>query len=141
MPAFTPFNCFRRDLARGLHNFDAHTFKIALTNTAPNAANETLSAITQIADGGGYTAGGYALDNVEVDVDGANVNILVDEEAVTAVGGAIGTFRYIVVYNDTPTSPADPVIGWIDVGEARTFAEDEQFRLRFNATLGLISIS
>jgi hypothetical protein len=43
----------------------------------------------------------------------------------TAAGGSIGPFRYDVLYNDTPTSPADPLIGWWDYGSAITLAGHE----------------
>lgn len=141
MPAFNAVNTFRQHLAQGVHNFDSDTFKVALTNVAPDAADVLLSDITQIASGGGYTSGGYTLDNFAVVPSGANVKITVDEETVTATAGGIATFRYLVIYNSTPTSPVNPIVGWIDQGEARAFLEDEQFRIRFDAALGAISIA
>ena len=115
MPAFNAVNTFRQHLAQGVHNFDSDTFKLALTNVT--------------------------LDNFTVVPSGANVKITVDEETVTATTGGLAAFRYLVIYNDTSTSPADPIIGWIDQGESRSFLEDEQFRLRFDAALGAISIA
>lgn len=141
MPAFNPFNVFREDLAKGVHHFNSDTFKVALSNVAPNPDNTVLANISQIANGGGYLAGGYQLDGISVSRTGGQpvVNILGNEEAVTATGGAIAAFRYLIVYNDTATG--DPLIGWIDQGESRSYQTDEQFRLRFNPTLGLMTIS
>ena len=56
--AYNKFQDFSDQLIRGVHDFDAHVFKVALTNTAPVATNTVLADITQIAAGNGYTTGG-----------------------------------------------------------------------------------
>ena len=38
----------------------------------------------------------------------------------TAAGGSFGPLRYIPLYNDTPTSPLDPLISWWDYGSSIT---------------------
>jgi hypothetical protein len=54
---------------------------------------------------------------------------------VTASGGTVGPFRYVVLYNDTPTSPADPLVGWWDYGSAITLADTETFTVDFGASI------
>ena len=58
----------------------------------------------------------------------------------TAAGGSIGPFRYAVVYNDTPTSPADPLIAWFDYGSSITLLTGETFTADFDASAGLLTI-
>jgi hypothetical protein len=58
MATYNKFQDFSEQLARGVHDFDAHVFKIALTNTGPVNTNTILSNITQISAGNGYTTGG-----------------------------------------------------------------------------------
>jgi len=53
----------------------------------------------------------------------------------TASGGSIGPFRYVVLYNDTQTSPADPLIAWWDYGSAVTLADGESFVVDFAASV------
>jgi hypothetical protein len=46
-----------------------------------------------------------------------------------------------VLYNDTPTSPADPLIGWWDYGSSITFGVGEPFTIDFSAVNGALQDS
>lgn len=120
MATFTFFDDFKEQLAKGVHQFGTHTFKFALSNTAPTPSTNTILAdITQISAGGGYTAGaggGYTVSGVAATQSGATTNLSFTAHVITATGGAIATFRYIVLYNDSATSPADALIGYLDYG-------------------------
>jgi hypothetical protein len=59
---------------------------------------------------------------------------------LTASGGAVAAFRYVVVYNDTPTSPADPLISWYDYGSDLTLAENETLTVDFDGSGGFITL-
>ena len=122
MSTFTFFESFVRDLGNGVIDLDTHTFKAALTNSAPNTdTGETLSAITEIANGNGYTTGGVTLASVTWSETGAGTGIwrfTCADFSWTSSGAGMGTFRYVVVYDDTPTSPADPLVGVLDYGSA-----------------------
>ena len=61
MAAYNKFLQFTKDLVDGVHDFDAHTFKLMLTNTAPVNTNTVKADITEISAGNGYTAGGSAV--------------------------------------------------------------------------------
>lgn len=140
---FTFFHDFAEQLGKGVHDFSSHTFKAALTNTAPTAAtDDELADITQIAATGGYTAGaggGYTLDSV-VWAQSSNVaKLTIADEAITASGGSVGPFRYVVIYNDTSTG--DKLIGYLDYGSALTLADGELLTLDFDATNGLLTVT
>lgn len=140
MAAFNKFDIFTRDLAAGVHNFTSHTFKAAFTNTAPAAANQTLANITQISAAGGYVAGGVTLDSVSLTTASGVAKVTIADEVFTATG-TVGPFRYVVIYNDTPTSPADPLIGWYDYGQSITLNVDESLTIDFDATNGVLTIT
>lgn len=131
MATFAKFQDFAEQLAKGVHVFGTHTFKVALTNTAPNATDAALSSITQITAANGYTAGGTAT-TVAISETGGTATITGTEVVFTASGGSMGTFRYYVLYNDTATSPADALVCYWDHGSAVTLASGESFTIRFN---------
>lgn len=136
MPAssFTKFEAFSEHLAEKVHNLDTDTLKIYLTNTAPNVATMAVKAdLAEITNQNGYTA--------PVDVQnatsrsGAVTSITGVDVTITASAGSFGPFRYVVLYNDTPTSPADPLIGYWDYGSALTVNDGETFTTDFGAAM------
>lgn len=125
----TLFDDLAEQIGKGVHNWGTATLKIALTNSAPDAATDVqLSDITQIAASGGYTAGaggGYALSSVSYAESGGTGTLTATDLVITASGGSVGPFRYAVLYNDTASSPADALIGYLDYGSSITMADGE----------------
>ncbi len=141
MATLQKFQDFAEQLCKGVHAFGTHTFKAALTNSAPLATNTVLADITQIAASGGYVAGGYTLDTVALSESAGTAKITIADEVITASGGSVGPFRYIVVYNDTATSPADALVGYLDYGSSITLADTETLTLDFDASAGVLTIA
>lgn len=111
-----------------------HTFKVLLSNTAPNAATHTVKAdAAEIAAGGGYTAGGYTIGFTSTRTGGI-VTATATDVTITATSGGIATFRYAIIYDDTPSSPADPLLCWYDYASSITLADTEQFVVDFGAS-------
>lgn len=94
---------------------DALRLTLHTATYAPNmSTNETKAdATNELATAGGYTALGQALAN-KVYVATALVTKL-DADDVTWTAVTI-TFRYGVLWDDTPTAPADPLICLFDTG-------------------------
>jgi hypothetical protein len=143
MAAFTKFNSFVEELGKGTHNFNSHTLKVMLVNTAPAATNAVKADLTEISAGNGYTAGGNtATLSSWGQTSGTAKLVLADPTLWTASGGSIGPLRYAVLYNDTPTSPADPLIGyWEYSGGNITLASGETFTVDFDPTNGVLQIT
>lgn len=141
MAAFNKFNSFVEDLAEKVHNLGADTLKVALTNTAPVNTNTILADITQIANGNGYTTGGTAVTISSSAQTSGTYKLVLADVVFTASGGSIGPFRYAVLYNDTPTSPVDPLIGWWDYGSAVTLADFDTFTVDMDPTAGVLTIA
>lgn len=139
MATYNKFNQFTADLLAGVHNFGAHAFKVVLTNTAPVNTNTILANITQITGANGYTTGGSAT-TMTVSTTAGAAKATGTDVTFTATG-AVGPFQYAVLYNDTPTSPADPLIGWWNYGSAITLASGDTFTVDFDATLGILTVT
>lgn len=131
MATVTKFQDFSEQLVRGIHDWDAHTFKIMATNTAPVATNTVKADITEISAGNGYTAGGTAT-TITVSETGGTTTVQGTSVTFTASGGAMGTFRYYVLYNDTAASKN--LIQFWDHGSAVTLNSGDSFQVKFNNT-------
>ena len=141
MASFNKFNAFVENLAEKVHNLQSDTLKILLTNTAPVAGNSVKAELTEIGAGNGYSAGGPTATASASSQTSGTYKLVLDDLTITAAGGAIGPMRYFVLYNDTPTSPVDPLIGWWDYGSSITLADGESVTVDFSATNGALQIA
>ena len=136
MAAGVKYNQFKGDLGLKVHDLNADTLKIALTNTAPNVSTHAVLAdITEISAGNGYSAGGSVVASNAYSQTAGVGSLTGDDVNFLASGGAIAQFRYAVLYNDTPTSPANPLICYWDYGSAVDVADGEDFDTDFGATI------
>lgn len=141
MASFNKFNQFVEDVAEKVHNLGADTLKVLLTNTAPVATNAIKGNLTEISAGNGYSAGGTAATISSSAQTSGTYKLVLADVVYTASGGSVGPFRYAVLYNDTPTSPADPLIGWWDYGSSITLADTETFTVDFDGTTGVLTLA
>lgn len=139
MATYNKFNVFVEDQFEGVHDWDLHVFKIMLTNTAPVATNSVKADLTEITAGNGYPAGGTATAITTSRATGTFKAVGTD--VVFTATCAVGPFRYAILYNDTPTSPADPLVAWWDYGSAVTLANGETFTVDFDATNGILQVT
>ena len=120
-------------------DLDGDQFTIALSNTAPgsetnNPLTDTkgiLANVTQIS----YTnLSSRALTRI-LSAQTAGVYTLDFSDLVlTASGGSVGPFRYVYVYDDTPTSPADPIVGCYDLVTPVTITDGSSRTLKFHTS-------
>ncbi len=138
MATYNKYQRFVRDLAAGTHDLlgaagsTAHTLKIALTNTAPNAATHAVLAdIAEITAGNGYTAGGASVSNIGSETGGTMT--LSFTNVVFTATGSIGPFRYAVLYNST--AAGGPLIGWWDHGSSISLLLGDTFTVAFDPSI------
>lgn len=131
MVSYNKFQDFSDQLVRGVHDWDANTFKVMLTLVAPVATNTIKSDLTEIAAGNGYTAGGTAT-TIAVSEAAGTTTVTGTQVVFTASGGAIADFRYAVLYNDSSTSPLDALVAWWDYGGTVTLASGDTLTVKFN---------
>ena len=141
MAAFNKFQQFVEDLCKGVHNLTSDatcSITVALTAAAnaPVATNSILANLTQIA----YTnLSSRIVTGITAEHTTGTVTITATDLVLTSTGGTTGPFRYVVIYNDDPTSPADPLVAWWDYGSEITLGDGETFTLDF--TTGIATIS
>ena len=138
MPALQKFEVFSEHLMKGLHQFHAagHTLKVYLTNTAPNLATHQVKAdLAEITPQNGYPAGGVDIQN-DISRAGGTTTLSGVDATITASGGSFGPFRYAVLYNNTQTSPADPLIAMWDYGSSISVNDGESFLIDVVTSLG-----
>jgi hypothetical protein len=134
MAAFNKFNTFALALTEKKHNLTSDTLVIALTNTVPVATNAVLADITQIS----YTNLSSRTVTTTSNTQSSGTEKLILVDLVLTASGAVATFRYAVLYNDTATN--DELIGWWDYGSAITMANGETFTVDFDGTNGVLQI-
>lgn len=135
MATFNKFNAFTKAVGDKKHNLSSDALKIGLTNTVPTAANAVLADITEIS----YTnLSARAVTTTSFNTSSGTVKLICVDLVLTA-SGAVATFRYPVLYNDTATNKE--LIGWWDYGSAVTLANAETFTVDFDGTNGVLTIA
>jgi len=146
MATFTKINDFVLNLCEVI-DIDGDQLELSFSNTAP--ASETSNPT---ADGNGVLANvtqvSYANWTDDLTVD-RNLTIATATHAqtsgtftldygadivITASGGAIATWQYIYLWDDNPTSPADPLICVWDHGSGIALGNGDSATLQFNAS-------
>lgn len=140
MASANKFNVFVENVMEKVHNLQSDTLKVALTNTAPVATNSVFADLTEISSGNGYSAGGSTSTQSSSAHSSGTYKLVLGDVTFTASGGSIGPFRYAVLYNDTPTSPADPLILFWDYGTSLTLTTGNSFSVDFDASAGVITL-
>ena len=141
MASFNKFQDFVEQLGKGVHQLHSpgHTLKVYLTNDTPDASLDAVKAdLAEITAQNGYPAGGVDIQQDYTEAGGTGTLTAVDV-VFTASGGSFGPFRYAVVYNDTPTSPADPLVCWWDYGSSISCNDGETFTVDFGTSVFTIA--
>lgn len=146
MAVFNKLNGFVEHLAEKVHDLGADQLAVALSNTAPGSESTSpnsstaacvLANVTQVSytnlssrnvtrNSSAQSGGTYKLDLADLTLSAT---------------GTVGPFRYIYLYNDTPTSPADPLIGYYDYGSSLTLNSGESLTIDFDNTSGALTLA
>ncbi len=131
MVAYNKIEIFVEDLAEGIHDLDTHQLTVALLiqAQAPVTTDNVLGDVTEInytnlsarditLTSSAHTTGTYKLTLADL--------------VLTAGGGAVATFRHVLIYNDGTALKANPLIAWYDHGSDVTLADGETFTIDFS---------
>ena len=142
------FNKIADFVVNAVHNMDLESDQvaIALSNTAPGSettnptadGNGILGNVTEIA----YTnCSSRNVTTSSSSQTSGTYKLVLADLTLTASGGSVGPFQYVYIYNDTVTSPADPLIGYYDYGSALTLNDGDSFTVDFSAANGVLQLS
>lgn len=145
MATFNKVNDF---VANAVHNMDLESDQVivALSNTAPSSessnpatdGNGVLANVTQVS----YTnLSSRNVTTTSSSQTGGTYKLVLADVTLTSSGGATGPFRYVYIYNDTVTSPADPLIGYYDYGSSLTLNDGDSLTVDFSAANGVLQIA
>jgi hypothetical protein len=136
METFTPFQPLGLALGTKKHDLATDQLVVALSNVAPNASDDTLSDITEIS----YTnCSTRDLVTTSFTQTGGTASLVLEDLVLTATGGDIPEFRYVIVYNDDATN--DDLIGYIDYGSAVNVTENNTFTIDLTQAQTLFDIT
>jgi len=145
MATFNKVNDFVKN---AVHNMDLESDQIviALSNTAPGSessnpaadGNGVIANVTQIA----YTnLSSRNVTTTSSTQTGGTYKLVLADITLTSTGGTTGPFRYVYIYDDTVTTPADPLIGYYDYGSSLTLNDGDSLTVDFSAANGVIQIA
>ena len=132
MATFNKFQQFIEEVYSKSHDFGSDTIEVALTNVLPVNTNTVLADITEIA----YTNISARVLTLSSSGQTAGVYKAIFDDLVLTATGAVATFRYVVIFNQTSTG--DMLIGWYDYGSAVTMANGETFTVDSSQVNGIL---
>lgn len=135
MAAFNKFNSWVEYMTEGA-NIGSDQFTVALTNSAPVVTNTVIADITEIS----YTnCSARTITTASSAQSSGTQKLTLTDLTLTASGGSVGPFRYVVIFDDTLAS--DPLVGWYDYGSSITLASTETLLIDFDGTNGFITVA
>ena len=139
MATYTKFNSTVEALAEKVHNLGSDQLKVALTNTAPVATNTVYANLTSpLATTNLSGATPFNLTTSSSSQTSGTYKLVLADLVLTATG-AVGPFRYVVIYNDTASN--DELIAFFDYGSSISLASGETFTLDFDPTNGILTLA
>lgn len=109
------YNQFKEQVLKGTHDLVNNTIKVALVSSyTPDI--DTDEIWTDVSgneiSGSGYSSGGATLGSKAVTQDNTNDRGKFDGADTVWTGLNAGTPSHAIMYDDTPTSPADPLMAY-----------------------------
>jgi hypothetical protein len=114
-------------------NAGTDAWKIALASTVNVADTTFTSGTTDLATGGGYTAGGNAASITSAAQTSGTYKLVLASPSVWTATGAGFTFRYAILWDSTTSTP----VAYWDYGSSQAVAAGETVTVTLDATNGV----
>lgn len=145
MATFTKINDWAGNMVK-VANVATDQFVVALSNTAPASEGTPptgdgagiLANVTQVA----YTnLSTRNITTTSSTTTAGTMKLILADLTLTSTGGSTGPFRYVYIYDDTPTSPVDPLVMYYDYGTSITLNATETLLIDFDGTNGFFTVA
>lgn len=145
MASFNKLNSVAALPWNGGCNLAADSLKVMLTNTAPIATNQAYADVSggEVTTANGYVAGGAAVTTTSsTQTSGLWKYIGSCASPTWSATGAVGPFRYVIIYDSTPATPINkPLLGWWDYGASITMQNGDTFTVQLDPVNGVLQMS
>ncbi len=132
MATYLKFQQTVEDWQEGVYTSSTDQFTVGLTTNAniPLVTNSVLANITEIS----YT--NLSSRNLTTSSSGQTTGTFTQlfTDLVLTASGAVATFRHVFIYNNTPSSPLDPLLAFYDFGSDLTLASGETLTIDFTTS-------
>lgn len=145
MATFTKINDWAGTMVKSA-NVASDQFVVALSNTAPGSESTPptgdgagiLANITQVS----YTnCSSRNITTTSSTTTAGTMKLILQDITLTASGGTVGPFRYVYIYDDTTTSPADALVCYYDYASSITLNDTETLLIDFDGTNGFFTVA
>lgn len=138
--AFTKIDKFVLNLGDKVFNLATDQIKVALTNTLPVAStvNQYSDLTAPLATTNLSGATPFNVTTTSYTQTSGTAKLILVDLVLTATG-AVGPFRYIVLYSDTATNKE--LIGFYDYGSSVTLQAADTFTVDFDGSAGVLTIA
>ena len=136
MAAFNKYNAGAESLVEGI-NSGSDTWRIILSNTAPDVTDVTQADASELTTSGGYTVNGNACSITSSTQTGGTYKLVLASPSAWTGSGAGFTARYAILWDQT----ADKLVGWWDYGSSQLVAAGETFTVTLDGTNGVFTVA
>lgn len=135
--AFVKYDSGVEALVEGV-NSQTDTWRVILSNTAPDVATDVTQAdASELATGGGYTANGNQASVSSSSQSGGVYKLVLNSPATWTGTGSGFTVRYAILWDQTQ----DRLIGYWDYGSSQAVASGDTFTVTLDGTNGVFQVS
>lgn len=114
-------------------NSGSDAWKVALASSVNIADTTFTPGTTDLATGGGYTAGGNAASTTSAAQTGGTFKLVLASPTAWTATGAGFTFRYAILWDSTTSTP----VAYWDYGSSQAVAAGETVTVTLDATNGV----